>query len=45
VTLSDADRTLLSELLEAWLHRVRVDALSAGIWDLRCAIARNLRNG
>lgn len=38
VTLSDADRALLFRMLEAWSHRVTVDELPAGVWDLRCAL-------
>lgn len=39
--LSDADRELLLALIEAWSHKVGVDALPAGVWDLRCAIAES----
>jgi hypothetical protein len=42
--LSDEDRALLFELLEAWSHRVTVDGLPAGAWDLRCAIADDLHD-
>lgn len=43
--LSNDDRALLLELLEAWWHRVKTEGLPPGIWDLRCAIADDLHDG
>jgi hypothetical protein len=41
VILSDKDSALLFEPLETWSHKVSVDELPAGAWDLRCAIAES----
>jgi hypothetical protein len=44
VTLTEENRALLFELLDAWSSRVGVDGLPAGVWELRCAIADDLHD-
>ena len=44
VILEPADEARLLEMLEAWAKRIPISELPAGIWDLRQALADDLRD-
>jgi hypothetical protein len=44
IILGPADEARLLEVLEAWATRVPISELPAGIWDLRQALADDLRD-